>query len=69
MHKDQITGRVEQAKGAIKEVAGKAVGNETLEAKGKVQKTAGRAKAAVGDVKSDAKDMVNDVKAAVKKRV
>lgn len=69
MHKDQVTGRVEQAKGAIKEVAGKVVGNESLEAKGKVQKTAGKAKAAVGDIKSDAKAIVNDVKAAVKKRV
>jgi uncharacterized protein YjbJ (UPF0337 family) len=56
MNKDQVRGRVKEAKGKIKEVAGKLVGNESLEAKGKVQKTLGKAQAKFGDVKQDVKD-------------
>ena len=53
MNKDQVKGRVKEAEGKIKEVAGKLVGNETLEAKGKVQRTLGEAQAKFGDVKQD----------------
>ena len=56
MNKDQVKGRVKESEGKIKEVAGKLVGNETLEAKGKVQKTLGQAQAKFGDVKQDLKD-------------
>jgi len=56
MNKDQVKGRVKEAEGMIKEVAGKLVGNETLEAKGKIQKTLGKAQAKYGDVKQDVKD-------------
>jgi uncharacterized protein YjbJ (UPF0337 family) len=56
MNKDQITGRVEQAKGTIKEAAGKLVGDKTLEAKGNIQKNLGKAQEKVGDVKQDVKD-------------
>jgi uncharacterized protein YjbJ (UPF0337 family) len=44
MNKDQVKGRVKEAEGRIKEVAGKLVGNEKLEAKGKVQKVLGEPK-------------------------
>ena len=44
MNKDQVKGRVKEAEGKIKEVAGKLVGNEDLEAKGKVQKRSARHK-------------------------
>ena len=30
MNKDQVEGRIDQAKGKVKEVAGKVTGNETL---------------------------------------
>jgi uncharacterized protein YjbJ (UPF0337 family) len=55
-NKDQVKGRVKEAEGKVKEVAGKLVGNETLEAKGKIQKTLGQAQAKFGDVKQDIKD-------------
>ena len=58
MNKNQIKGRVKEVEGMIKEVAGKLVGNEKLEEKGKVQKILGEAQAAVGDVKQDVKDAV-----------
>jgi uncharacterized protein YjbJ (UPF0337 family) len=56
MNKDQVKGRVKEAEGRIKEVAGKLVGNESLEAKGRFQKTLGKAQAKFGDVKKDVKD-------------
>ena len=42
-----------QAEGKIKNDGGKLVGNETLEAKGKIQRVLGKAQAKYGDVKQD----------------
>jgi len=55
-NKDQVEGRVKEIKGTIKEVAGRMVGNESLEAKGNVQKVVGKAQAKFGDVKQDVRD-------------
>ena len=55
-NKDQVKGRIKEAEGKVKEVAGKLVGNEKLEAKGKIQKVLGKAQAKFGDVKQDMKD-------------
>ena len=56
MNKDQVKGRVKEVEGKIKEAAGKLVGNDRLEAKGKIQKVLGEAQAKFGDVKQDLKD-------------
>jgi uncharacterized protein YjbJ (UPF0337 family) len=53
MNKDQIKGRVKEAKGTVKETAGKVTGKEILEQKGKLLKTAGKAQAGYGDIKDD----------------
>ena len=55
-NKDQVEGRVNEAKGKFKQVAGKIVGNEKMEEKGRVQKILGKAQAKFGDVKQDLKD-------------
>jgi uncharacterized protein YjbJ (UPF0337 family) len=55
-NKDQVEGRVTEAKGSIKQLAGKIVGNEKLQAKGAVQKVVGKAQAKFGDVKQKVKD-------------
>ncbi len=57
MNKDQVNGRINEAKGAVKEVAGKAVGNKDLELKGKIQNSAGKVQASFGDLKKDIKDV------------
>lgn len=49
MNKHQVTGRVEEAKGAIKEAAGKLVGNEKLQAEGTIEKNAGKVEAKAAD--------------------
>ncbi|OOC51164.1 MULTISPECIES: CsbD family protein [Thioalkalivibrio] len=56
MNKDQIKGRVEEAKGQAKQTAGKVVGNKELEVKGRAQKAGGKLQAGYGDLKKDIKD-------------
>jgi uncharacterized protein YjbJ (UPF0337 family) len=56
MNKDQVKGRVEEAKGKIKEVAGRTVGNPDLEDRGTVQKVGGTVQRNYGDLKEDVKD-------------
>ncbi len=53
MNKDQVNGRVESAKGSVKEAAGKLVGNERLTTEGQAEKAAGKVQSTVGDVKND----------------
>jgi uncharacterized protein YjbJ (UPF0337 family) len=55
MHKDQVKGRLEKAKGKVKETVGKVTGKDTLEQKGKYQKAAGKFQAGYGDIKNDIK--------------
>jgi uncharacterized protein YjbJ (UPF0337 family) len=53
MNKNQIKGRIKEAKGKGKELAGKAVGNKQLQREGKVEKLGGKAEAAYGDLKKE----------------
>jgi uncharacterized protein YjbJ (UPF0337 family) len=49
--KDRVKGSAAQAKGAVKEVAGKVTGDAKLEAEGKNDKVAGKVQNAVGGLK------------------
>ena len=51
MDKDRIEGSAEQTKGAVKEAAGKALGDKKLETEGKTDKAAGKVQNAVGGLK------------------
>jgi uncharacterized protein YjbJ (UPF0337 family) len=51
MDKDRIEGSAKQAKGAIKEVAGKVTGDAKLETEGRSDKAAGKVQNAVGGLK------------------
>jgi len=51
VNKDRIEGSAEQAKGTVKEVAGKALGDKKLEVDGKADKVAGKVQNAVGGLK------------------
>ncbi len=61
MNKDQVNGRVEEAKGSIKETAGKVVGNEKLQAEGKLDKVTGKAQANIGDGKEKVADAIKKI--------
>jgi uncharacterized protein YjbJ (UPF0337 family) len=60
MNKDRVEGSLEQAKGKLKEVAGKATGDSKLEAEGKGQQIAGKVQNTVGGFKDAVKQAVND---------
>jgi uncharacterized protein YjbJ (UPF0337 family) len=51
MDKDRIGGMVDQAKGAVKEAAGKVTGDTKLQAEGKADKASGKVQNAVGGAK------------------
>ena len=55
MNKDQVKGRIEKAKGQVRELAGMISGNKTLEEKGRIGKTLGSVRARYGDRKEDRK--------------
>ncbi len=56
MDKDRIAGSANQAKGAIKETAGKITGDAKLETEGKADKAAGKVQNAVGGMKDVVRD-------------
>jgi len=59
MDKDRIKGAFDQAKGAVKEGAGKATGDQKLQAEGAADKVAGKTESAVGGMKDTARDLLN----------
>ena len=51
MDKDRIKGSAQQAKGTVKEMAGKVTGDAKLESEGKADKVAGKVQNAIGGLK------------------
>ena len=51
MNKERVEGATQKGVGAVKQAAGKMVGNERLQAEGLADKAAGSAKEAVGKTK------------------
>lgn len=60
MNKDRVEGSFEQAKGKVKEVAGKATGDTKLQSEGKAQQVAGKVQNAVGGVKDSVKEALDN---------
>jgi uncharacterized protein YjbJ (UPF0337 family) len=56
MDKDRIKGIAEQAKGKVKEQAGKLTGDKKLETEGKADKAAGKVRNTVGGMKDALRD-------------
>ncbi len=59
MNKDQVQGRATQAKGDIKEAAGKMVGNRKLQGEGLIDQAKGKTQAGYGDAKEQVKKAVD----------
>ena len=51
MDKDRIEGSAEQIKGAVKEAAGKVLGDKKLETEGQTEKAVGKVQNAIGGLK------------------
>lgn len=62
MDKEHLKGGADKAKGAVKDAAGAATGNEKLQAEGKADKAKGAAHEAAGDVKDAGRKVGDAVK-------
>jgi uncharacterized protein YjbJ (UPF0337 family) len=60
MNKDRIEGSMDQAKGKVKEVAGKVTGDSKLETEGKADQVSGKVKNTVGGVKDSIKEAIDN---------
>lgn len=60
MDKDRVAGTAKQAKGSIKHLAGKALGDSKMKAEGQAEKTAGKVQNAVGGLKDKVRDAAKD---------
>ncbi|MFA6265853.1 MAG: CsbD family protein [Pseudolabrys sp.] len=60
MNKDRIEGSFNQAKGKVKEAAGKATGDAKLETEGKADQVKGKVQNAIGGAKDKIKEALND---------
>lgn len=60
MNKDRIQGSATQAKGKVKEIAGKVTGDTKLENEGKAEKAAGKIQNTVGGLRDAVKEAVDD---------
>ena len=56
MDKDRVAGTAKQAKGSVKQMAGKVLGDSKLKAEGAADKVAGKAQNAAGSVKDAVRD-------------
>jgi uncharacterized protein YjbJ (UPF0337 family) len=57
MDREHVKGAADNAKGAIKDTAGKLTGDKDLQAEGKVDKAKGAAHNAAGNVKDAVRDL------------
>ena len=62
MDREHVKGFAEKTKGAIKEGAGKVMGDKKLEGEGKLDKAKGKAHDVAGDMKDAARDAADALK-------
>jgi uncharacterized protein YjbJ (UPF0337 family) len=60
MDEEHVKGAADKAKGAIKDAAGKVMGDKEMQAEGKMDKAKGAAHSAVGDAKDAVKHATDE---------
>ncbi|MCA3781033.1 MAG: CsbD family protein [Burkholderia sp.] len=55
MNRDQVKGRIAEAKGKLKEMIGRILGNRTTRMRGTVEQVVGKTQALYGDAKAQLK--------------
>jgi uncharacterized protein YjbJ (UPF0337 family) len=68
INRNQVAGRIKQAKGTVEAVAGKVAGSRKLRARGALDANLGKAQAAFGDVTAKATKARKRVAAKVRTR-
>ena len=59
MDKDRVEGSAKQVKGAIKDAAGKVIGDSKLQAEGKADKAEGKVQNTVGGIKDKVREALD----------
>jgi uncharacterized protein YjbJ (UPF0337 family) len=65
-NKDEVEGKFDQAKGSIKEGAGRALGNDEMEAEGRADHAGGKLQEGYGEAKRKVGDAIKDVGDAIR---
>lgn len=65
-NKDEMEGKFDQAKGAVKENVGHAIDDRDMEAEGQADRTGGKLQEGYGEVKRKVGDAIKDVGDAVR---
>jgi uncharacterized protein YjbJ (UPF0337 family) len=60
MDKDRVEGSLNQAKGKMKEAAGKLVGDDKLKSEGKADQVAGKVQNTIGGIKDSVRKALDD---------
>ena len=66
-NKDEIAGKVDQAKGTVKEKVGHAIGDADMEAEGAAEHAGGEAQEGVGKVRRKVGEAISDIGDAISK--
>ncbi|MFN2453202.1 MAG: CsbD family protein [Pyrinomonadaceae bacterium] len=66
-NKDEVEGKLDQAKGAVKENVGHALGDKEMESEGTADRAGGNIQEGYGKAKHSVGDAVKDVGDAIKK--
>lgn len=64
-NRDEIEGKVDQAKGAVKENVGRAVGDRDMETEGAADRASGNVQEGYGETKRKVGDAIKDIGDAV----
>jgi uncharacterized protein YjbJ (UPF0337 family) len=60
MDKERVKGMADQAKGSVKETAGKMTGDQKLKTEGQMDRVEGKVRNAVGGMKDEVRDTARD---------
>ncbi|MBA3241758.1 MAG: CsbD family protein [Acidobacteria bacterium] len=66
-NKDEVEGKFDQAKGAVKENVGDAIGDRDMEAEGAADRAKGNLQEGYGEAKHKVGDAIKDVGDAIKR--
>jgi uncharacterized protein YjbJ (UPF0337 family) len=66
-NRDELKGKLDQAKGAAKETVGRAINDRDLEAEGSADRTSGKVQEGFGKVKRKVGEAVEDLGESIRK--
>lgn len=66
-NRDEVEGKLDQAKGATKETVGRAINNRDLEGEGKADRAAGKVQEGFGEARRKVGETIEDIGESIRK--